>query len=481
MPSRNTWLLTLTLCTVQFVDVLGVTVLVVALPSIQRDLGMSDAQRSLVASVYALCFGAFLVLAGRLADVIGTLRLIVAGMSLFLAGAVTGGASHTGWALIAALALQGIGAAAAVPAALAIITGIMPEGPARARALGVWTAAGAVGGAAGFAIGGLVTELLTWRWLFFMTIPILLASLAIVPRLAPPGPTSGHAPPLQRHLASALLLPAGMFALISGLTNMQTHRPADPLVIVPLLAGPALLGAFGGLQAISRDAFIPIAVLTRFNLRLAVLVALTITFVTSAAAILITFWLQDVHAMSAGQTGLLLLPSSVGVIVGAGIGAKILARASAKRGMTVGLLSLSVATVGQLLCLQLEAIGPITLCFALSGMGLGCASVAATDYGLQDADPVDKGVASGILSSAAPIGTALGIALLTTIASVITDARVSGATPTQGEQTVGYQGALVAALGVTLATATVVGRWVPPDRSRYVGAHRPSADRSTLA
>jgi MFS family permease len=194
--SSGVRLLVVTLCAVQFIDVLATTVVIVALPAIQADLGLSDGARERVAAIYALLFGALLLLAGRLADAWGARRLFIAGLIAFGAGSVTGGLAPNGVTLIVGRGVQGIGAALAVPAALAMVAGLFPPGAGRNRVLGYWAAAGAVGGAAGFALGGVITDLVNWRWTLLLNVPpILLATVAmLLIRVPEPAPARATIP-----------------------------------------------------------------------------------------------------------------------------------------------------------------------------------------------------------------------------------------------------------------------------------------------
>lgn len=450
--SRRTRVLAFLLCTVQFVDVLGVTIIVVALPTLQHDLAMSDAQGSLVVSIYALCFGAFLIPAGRLADVFGHKRLLLLGMALFLAASLLGGAAFSGYVVIAARALQGLGAAIAIPAALAILSNEMPEGPARNRALGIWTAAGAAGGVSGFALGGVLTDALGWRSVFLLNSPIILGALVLVPLLMRQTGRIHTDAARTFDVLTALMLPAGMFFTIAGISRIQSAGVFSLPVGGSILVGFFLVIVCARRQRALTEPLVPIEILEARSLRAASMVAFTLTFVTSAAALLITFWLQDVRALNASSSGLLMMSSSIGVVLGSYVGSRMLGATTSIRPVMAGLVALVIATLIQICSLAMNLLPGVITGLAISGAGLGCASVAATVYGLQGSRANHRGIAAGILSAAGPLGTAIGVTMLTTAASIMGNLRRNTTGSPEDAITFGYQCALIGAIGLLLVT-----------------------------
>src|SRR6266540_3988999 len=385
------WAALALLCVAQFVDVLGVTIVIVALPAIGRDLGLAEQDLHWVASIYALCFGGFLLLAGRAADLYGRRRLFAGGLAVFTVASLACGLAGSPAVLVGARALQGLGAAVAVPAALSLLTTTFPDGPERTRALGVWTAAAAGGGVTGFFLGGVLTGTLA--------------------------------------LAAALL--AG-FWLVEG-------RMADPIVPHGVLRSRELVGAN--------------------------LAAFTLTAVTSPAGVLGTLYLQEALGYPPTATGLALLPFSLAAVAGSFIGAWLTAKLRARATMAWGMVTVITA---MLVLSRIPTRGQGGLPWlmtgvVLAGLGLTCASVAATATatGTAAAAGDAQGLASGLLNTAAQIGTALGIAALVTVAAR-TSALTGASDPTPAQLVNGFRlaflvAALVAFLGA-LATLLLVRR-----------------------
>lgn len=415
LTRRLAWLTTAVLCTVQFVDVLATTIVIVALPTIQRHLSLSDANRELVVSVYAVTFGSLLLLAGRLADVFGARRLFLAGLGVFAAASLLGGTATGPFALLTGRAGQGIGAALAVPAAMAMLTSLFPAGPDRNRALGVWTAMGAAGGAAGFAVGGIITDGLGWRWTLLINVPIIAAAAVaiLVVRADPMSVQSGRVPVLN-----GMLLTAGLLALIYGLGNGQADGLRPLTVLGPIATGLVLLIGFVRVERRSADPLMPVTLLRSPALIGASVVSACLTFTTSAAAVLLTVYLQDTEGMSAVATGWLFAPFSVAVIVGSFAGSQLTSAGRVRATIMVGLslVGLSLALWG--VAVEVRSVGGVTAGLVVSGVGLGMASVAATSVGLAHIAPERQGVASGVLNAAARVGTAIGIAVFGVAAAI---------------------------------------------------------------
>jgi MFS family permease len=207
------------LCVAQFVDVLGVTIVIVALPTIGRDLGLAEQDLQWVASIYALCFGGFLLLAGRAADLYGRRRLFAAGLALLTVASLACGLAGSPMVLVAARAVQGLGAAVAVPAALSLLTTTFPQGPERTRALGIWTAAAAGGGVTGFFLGGVLTGALGWPWVFWVNVPVGVLCLALTPVLLAESRDQTSARRLD--VAGAVTGTAGLVLLVYGSTRAE--------------------------------------------------------------------------------------------------------------------------------------------------------------------------------------------------------------------------------------------------------------------
>jgi MFS family permease len=452
------------LCVAQFIDVLGVTVVVVALPSIGSDLGFANENLQWVVSVYALLFGGCLLLAGRAADAFGPRRLFMLGLGLFGATSLACGLAPSPLALVSARAAQGVSAATVVPAALALLTMTYPKGRRRDRALSVWTAAAAGGGAAGFVVGGLVTASLGWEWVFLINVPVALIALALAPRLLPATRETGG----RRGLGAwgAITITGGLVALIYGLTVVDDAGFASPLTLGGLGIGSALIATFAMLESRVEAPLIPLGVFRRRALVGATVVALTLTATTSAAGVLSTSQLQQVLGQSPTAAGLVFLPFSLCVVAGSALGPALIARLGAGPTAATGLLGVCAA---MLVLSRISTDGGIPFLvagLALAGGGLGFASVAATGAGTAQARDGEEGLVAGMLNTATQLGTSIGIAALTTIAAARTDTIAREANHRAAALVEGFQaGYLVAsalALAGALAGAALLARRAAP-------------------
>ena len=426
------------LCVAQFVDVLGVTVAVVALPVIAQDLDAAPSTVQWVVGGYALCFGGLLLLCGRVADLFGRRRLFVAGLVAFGAASLACGLAPTAGLLLAARGAQGAAAAAVVPAALALLASAFPAGEHRARALAAWTAAGAGGGAAGFRVGGLVTDALGWRWIFLLLAPIALAGAALAPRLLTEA-RADEAPALD--VVGAVLGTAGLGATLAALTLAADRGPADPLTIVVLIAGCALLAAFAREQLRRRTPLVPPAVVRRRGVAGACAVAFALTATTGGAAVLVTGQVQEVLGRSAATAGMVFLPFSLLVVAGSLAGPRIVALVGGRRAAAAGLFAVALGMAFFALAGAAGGLAGLVAGLAVSGAGLGWASVAATGAGMAAAQEGEQGLVAGVLNTATQVGTAFGVAALGGVAAI----------PAVLED--GHRAGWLAALGLAVAAA----------------------------
>jgi hypothetical protein len=364
------------LCVAQFVVVLDVTIVAIALPAIGRDLGFEPAGLQWVLSAYTLTFGGGLLLAGRVADRCGRRRVFRAGLLLFAAASLACALAPSAVALIAARAVQGAGAALVAPSALALLVATEPAGPARSRALAIWTAAAAGGGASGWVLGGLITSGPGWQWVFAVNVPVGLAGAVIAARVLP----EVHGDRARIEVLGAATLTLGLAALLLGLGEGLP---------IPLAAGAALLALSARHPLVSREA-VKAPGLARGSL-----VALALTATTTPAMF---FALLQADT----ENGLLFAPFNLAVIAGS-LAAP---RARAREAMAGGLAGVAAGAAA------LAAGGPMLLAFLLMGGGLGVASVASTAAGAGAAEDDGQGLASGLLNTAAQLGTAIGLAVL---------------------------------------------------------------------
>jgi EmrB/QacA subfamily drug resistance transporter len=403
------------LCTAQFVVVLDATIVAIALPAIGRSLGVATADLQWVISAYTLAFAGFLVLAGRLADLHGRRRVFVAGLAIFSVASLACGLSRSAPLLILARTVQGLGAAAVAPAALAAITAAIPDGPERRRALGVWTAAAAGGGAAGWLLGGVLTEAAGWPWVFLVNVPVGVVAMALAPVVVPE--TRAGDPGRRLDAAGAATVTAALALLVFGLTRAQVDGPGSRAAIGGVGAGVVLLALFARIEARAPDPLLPAALLRADGLAGANLAAAALTASTSPPMLLCIFELQGVRGLSPLHTGALFAPFNLAVISGSLLGPRVARAVGARAAMAAGLVGIG-AGVLWLLTVTGGRGAPVAFlpAFVAMGVSLGCASVASTAAGTAAAGAAREGVASALLNTAAQLGAAVGIAVLLTVA-----------------------------------------------------------------
>jgi MFS family permease len=415
--SRRRGAMVALLCTAQFVVVLDVTIVAVALPSIRRGLGFATADVQWVVTAYTLAFAGFLILAGRLADLHGRRRVFVGGLALFSGASLVCGLSDSPAMLVAARTVQGLGAAAVAPAALATITATISDGRARRRALGAWTAAPAGGGAAGWLLGGVLTEQAGWPWVFLVNVPVGALAVALTPALVPPMHARG--PDRRLDVAGATIGTAALALLVLGLTRAEAGGLGSAGTLGALLAGLMLLAAFAWIEAHAPDPLLPGALLRADGLLTANVVAAALTAATTPPLLLCVLRLQRDLGHSPVETGALFAPFNLAVISGSLVGPRASQALGARPAMAAGLSTVGAAS----LWLAAVAVGdgsPLMYlpAFVCMGIGLGCASVASTASGVAAAGEAREGVASGLLNTTAQVGTAVGVAALIAVAGV---------------------------------------------------------------
>jgi EmrB/QacA subfamily drug resistance transporter len=434
------------LCVAQFVDVLDVNAVIVALHSIGQDLGFSQAGLQWVVSAYVLFFAGFLLLSGRVADLWGRRRTFVAGLAVFTAASLCCGLSVSPEMLVVSRAFQGFGAATTAPAALSIITTIFVEGRERDRAVAAWTAVAAGGGAAGLLLGGFITDALGWEWIFFVNVPVGASGIALSHVLLP----ESRDPAASRRLdlLGAGTVTSGLVLLVLGLTRTEEAGFGSPITLTTLGFAAALFGAFVFVERRAADPLVPLRLFRLRGLVGAALVAFALTAATAPVGVLITLYLQNTLGYSASFAGLAGLPFSLCVIAGSMLGGRISERMGGRVTMSSGL---AVVAASALLTTGITAEGGLAYVLAgaaLSGLGLGCASVASTARGTSAVEEGKRGLASGFMNTSAQVGTALGLAVLLTLAAARTAAQSDGAESAAEALVAGYRLAFLVAAGV---------------------------------
>ena len=460
-------------CVAQFVIVLDVTIVAIALPAIQADLGLSTSALAWVVTAYTLVFGGCLLAAGRLADRVGRRRAFGSGLMLFAAASLLCGLAPHGAVLLVARAVQGLGAALVSPAALALVTSARPEGKARARALGWWTAAAAGGGASGWVIGGLLSGLLGWRWVFLVNVPLCLAAAALAPRLLAEWRDPA---PARADVAGAVLVTTGLASLLLALTLAEARGPAAATTLsVAALAAVLLLG-LRRVERRARDPLLRGDVLRRPGFAGANGVAAVLTAVTTPPILLCTLHAQHVLGLAPATAGLLFAPVNLAVIAGSLTGPRVVAALGERNAMAAGLGTVAVGALAlHAVGVAVPALPSLLGGFVLLGAGLGVASVASTSCGTAVVEASDQGLASGMLASSAQLGTALGLAVVIPLAAARTQAL--GDTP--AAQVAGYQ--LGFTLAAVLAAAAALAVWLrraPPGGPIGGGGTEPRRSRA---
>jgi EmrB/QacA subfamily drug resistance transporter len=460
--------------------VLDITITNVALPTIQRALGTTTQDLQWVVNAYALAAGGFLLLGGRLADRLGRRRVFLAGMLVFAVGSLLGGlAPSAGW-LIAARGLQGLGAALVGPSAFSIITTTFAEGPERNRAVGLWSATAASGGALGMLLGGLLTQYAGWRWVLFVNVPVALLVLVVTPRLVPD--IAGQ-PEARTDVAGAVLVTGGLLALTYATTLVPTHGWTTAPILGLLGAAAVLLAGFVVVEARHRAPLVPLGIFRRRSLTGAVTVGLLVGAGLVAAPIFfLTLYLQQILGFSAVQAGLASLPLALAVIAAARLGTALIGSVGAKRLAAAGLAlsAVALALLGRIRpggSYAADVLGPMLL----QGLGMGLVFMPVMVSAVAGVPPADQGLVSGVLQTTQQLGVALGVAALTTLATGTTQDLLAGTGSSPDPATIqaaltgGYAAALRGAALVALAGAALSMLLLPSSQP----APSPNLDTTT--
>ncbi|MEV2254498.1 DHA2 family efflux MFS transporter permease subunit [Streptomyces sp. NPDC050147] len=397
----------------QLMVVLDATITNIALPAIQTDLGVSAANLAWIVNSYALAFGGLLLLGGRAGDLFGRRRMFQVGIAVFTVASLLGGLATNEALLIGARVLQGVGAAIAAPSALALITTTFPAGKPRNTAMGVYAAMAGVGATVGLLLGGILTDALNWRWVFFVNIPIGLAVLAGTRTL-----TEAERHPGRLDIPGAITGTGGLLALVYGITRGGEHGWTDGLTLASFAAAVILLAVFLIVQSRAADPMMPLRLLKDRNRSGSYATMLFIGAGMFATFYFLTLYMQLILGYSAVKTGFAYLPFSVGMGAAAGISSKLVARLAPRLIAGPGLL---VAAVGMFWFATLDPDSSYTAhlmpAMFLTALGLGMSFVPMTLGAVSGVAHLDTGVASALLNTAQQIGGALGLAVLSTIST----------------------------------------------------------------
>jgi EmrB/QacA subfamily drug resistance transporter len=457
---RRKWLALGLLSAVQFMVVLDIAIVNVALPSIKVDLGFSQENLQWVISAYALLFGGFLLLGGRAADLLGRRRVFLVGVVVFTLSSFLAGLAWSEASLIGARAFQGLGAAIISPAALSILSVTFQEGRERNIALGVWGAVGGFGAAAGVLLGGILTDALSWEWIFRVNVPVGIVAFAVAPFLL----TESRDAHVKRFdIPGAVLVTGGLSSLVYAITQAGVHGWTSGRTIGFFVASAVMLVGFVVWEARHPE---PLMRLGIFRIR-TVAGANVAGFILGTAMfsmfLMLTLYMQQVLGYSAMKTGIAYLAVAGSAIVWSAVAAQLVTRIGVKPVLTTGMAFL---TAGLVFFTQVSVHGSyltdLLPGFLLVGVGIGFSFVPISIAALAGVQPAEAGLASGLINTSQQIGGALGIAALATIAtSRTTDQIAAGAAQSQalvdGFTAAFIVGTVIAAVGV-VASLTLIRR-----------------------
>jgi EmrB/QacA subfamily drug resistance transporter len=452
--SANPWLVLAIVCLAQFMVVLDSTVVNVALPTLQRELDFSAGSLPWVINAYTLVFGGFLLLGGRAADLFGRRRLFLAGVIAFTAASLLDGLAPSANTLIVARGLQGLGAALVSPAALSIVTTTFADGRPRTRAMGVWAAIAVGGAALGLLLGGILTEYATWRWIFFVNIPIGLVTFLLARRFVPESRVTEQS---GFDLAGAVTVTAGLILLVTGIVKVQDYGWVSVETFGILAASLLLLAAFVVIELRSAHPLMRLDIFRTRSLAIANSTMLVVTGGMFAVFFFATLYVQQILHLSPVQAGLGFLPLTAAIIAASGLAQPLIGRIGIR---SVTLAGMSIAAVGLLLLARSSADGSyvadVLPGILVIGLGLGFTFVPLTLIGTTNVDARDAGLASGLFNTSQQIGGALGLAILSTFAAnrTTSDLDALGHAPSASESAgalvSGYHVGFVAGAGLLL-------------------------------
>jgi EmrB/QacA subfamily drug resistance transporter len=454
-------------CLAQFMVILDVSVVNVALPSIRGALHFSEADLQWVVNAYTVTFAGFMLLGGRAADLIGRRRVFVSGLLLFGLASLAGGLAESQGTLIAARAVQGLGGAVIAPASLSILTSTFEEGPARNRAVGIWGAMGAAGGSAGVLLGGILTDALNWRWILFINVPIALIAAVLSERYIAEGRNAERARNFD--LSGAITATAGLTLLVLGIVRTDVTGWGSAQALGLMAGGIVLLLAFVAIEGrFAKSPLMPLRIYASRTLTVANIVMLLLGAAVFAMWFFVSLYLQQVLGYSPIQAGLAFLPMTFAIAIFSTLAPRLVRRFGAKPLLVTGML---LAAAGLLLFTDLSADGSyaanVLAPSVLTAAGMGIAFVPVTISAVAGVAPSEAGLASGLVNTARLFGGALGLAILATIATARTTSDLHHFVGTQALHsalTDGFQLAFVFAAAFALVGGLVAAFALPQVR-----------------
>lgn len=458
----NRWLVLVLVCVAQFMVVLDATIVNVALPSIQSGLDFSATSLQWVVNSYTLFFGGFLLLGGRASDLFGRQRLFVLGVAIFTGASLVNGIATSSGILIGGRALQGLGAALVSPAALSIVTTTFAEGKERTKALGIWSAIAAGGGAVGLLLGGILTNWLSWRWVFFINLPIGIAAIALAFRYI--RNTRAEQRPDSIDVAGAVSVTSGLLVLVFGIVKAQEYGWTSLGTIGLGLLAAALLVGFVLIEQRSKAPLIRLGIFRTRSLSAANASMMLVAAGLFAMFYFASIYVQEILGYSPLEAGFAFLPVTAGIVVGAVVAQQLIVRAGVRR---VPLGGIALAAVGLFLLSRVAVDGTYLADLfpglMLMSVGMGLTFVPVTLLATTNVAPEDAGLASGLFNTSQQVGGALGLAILSTIAASTTSSALDslGGAPSSAQSAAalvdGFQNAFLAAALLLLAAGVLLG------------------------
>ena len=451
-------------CLAQFMVVLDVSVVNVALPAIRGALRFSEQDLQWVVNAYTVTFAGFLVLGGRAADLVGQRRVFVSGLVLFSVASLAGGFADTQALLIAARAAQGLGGAIIAPASLAILTTTFEEGAARNRAVGIWGAMGGAGGAAGVLLGGVLTDLLSWRWILFINVPIGLAAAVLAQHYIAEGRTRERTAGFD--LAGAITATLGLSVLVLGIVRTDVTGWGSVSTLALLAGGLVLLAMFVAIEGrIARSPLMPLRIYASRTLSAANAVVLLVGAAVFAMWFFLSLYLQQVLGYSPLKAGFAFLPMTLCIVAGSTLASRAVTRVGPKPLLVAGM---TAQAIGLILFAQISPdgsyLGEVLVPSLLVAIGIGLAFVPVTIAAVAGVAPSEAGLASGLVNTSRLVGGALGLAVLAALATSRTDSKLHhaaapGVQATHAALTSGFTlaFAIAAAFAVAGALVALVG------------------------